>query len=227
MSAAPGDNDRAMRLITWNVNSVKARHERLLGVLERHRPDVLCLQELKVTDETAFFRDLGTLLNTVTEGLMQALSSRGQVKSEFRLEQTMIAPVENNPFKFSTSAREAMTRLFAEDDRAYLSGPAAAQEAIDDINAHQMAVLAGTEAALRSVLRRFQPAHLEERFEGQSAVGKLLPAIHKARCWDFYRVLYDELAEAADEDFQQLFGNEFSKAYKDQLERLKAARKDR
>lgn len=39
-----------MRLVTWNVNSVRARHDRLLALLERHRPDVVCLQELKVED---------------------------------------------------------------------------------------------------------------------------------------------------------------------------------
>ena len=40
-----------MKLATWNVNSVRAREERLLAFLERHRPDVVCLQELKVTDD--------------------------------------------------------------------------------------------------------------------------------------------------------------------------------
>ncbi|MEO1008392.1 MAG: exodeoxyribonuclease III [Planctomycetota bacterium] len=40
-----------MRIITWNVNSVRVREERLLGVLERHGPDVVCLQELKTTDD--------------------------------------------------------------------------------------------------------------------------------------------------------------------------------
>lgn len=39
-----------MKILTWNVNSVRVRLERLLGVLERHRPDVVCLQELKVAD---------------------------------------------------------------------------------------------------------------------------------------------------------------------------------
>jgi exodeoxyribonuclease-3 len=38
-------------LATWNVNSVKARLERLLRFLERRRPDVVCLQELKVEDD--------------------------------------------------------------------------------------------------------------------------------------------------------------------------------
>jgi exodeoxyribonuclease-3 len=37
-----------LKIVTWNVNSVKARKQRLLGILQRHAPDVLCLQELKV-----------------------------------------------------------------------------------------------------------------------------------------------------------------------------------
>ncbi len=37
-----------MRLISWNVNSLKARWPRVPEVLETHRPDVLCLQETKL-----------------------------------------------------------------------------------------------------------------------------------------------------------------------------------
>ncbi|MFU8856258.1 MAG: exodeoxyribonuclease III [Deferrisomatales bacterium] len=39
-----------MKIATWNVNSVRARLDHLLRWLERARPDVLCLQELKVQD---------------------------------------------------------------------------------------------------------------------------------------------------------------------------------
>jgi exodeoxyribonuclease-3 len=39
-----------MRIVTWNVNSVRARLDRLLAFLERAAPDVVCLQELKVPD---------------------------------------------------------------------------------------------------------------------------------------------------------------------------------
>jgi exodeoxyribonuclease-3 len=40
-----------MILSTWNVNSIRTRLERCLAFLERHRPDVLCVQETKVPDE--------------------------------------------------------------------------------------------------------------------------------------------------------------------------------
>jgi exodeoxyribonuclease-3 len=41
-----------MRIATWNVNSIRARHERLLAWLDRQRPDALCLQETKIEDGT-------------------------------------------------------------------------------------------------------------------------------------------------------------------------------
>ena len=40
-----------MRIATWNVNSVKQRVPRLLPWLGQRRPDVVCLQETKLTDE--------------------------------------------------------------------------------------------------------------------------------------------------------------------------------
>jgi exodeoxyribonuclease III len=40
-----------MKIGTWNVNSIRSRRDRLLGLLARHQPDVLCLQELKCTPE--------------------------------------------------------------------------------------------------------------------------------------------------------------------------------
>ena len=40
-----------MRLVTWNVNSVKQRLPRLLPWLDERKPDVLCLQETKCPDD--------------------------------------------------------------------------------------------------------------------------------------------------------------------------------
>jgi exodeoxyribonuclease III len=54
-----------MRIATWNVNSVKQRVPRLLPWLDERQPDVVCLQEIKLTDDQ--FRDL----------LSQDLDNRG------------------------------------------------------------------------------------------------------------------------------------------------------
>lgn len=51
-----------MRLATWNVNSLKARLDRVLAWLAAVEPDVLCMQETKLTDAAMpelAFRELG------------------------------------------------------------------------------------------------------------------------------------------------------------------------
>jgi exodeoxyribonuclease-3 len=50
-----------VRVATWNVNSVKQRMPRLLPWLDQRQPDVVCLQETKVTDD-AFGELLGDAL---------------------------------------------------------------------------------------------------------------------------------------------------------------------
>ena len=47
-----------MRVATWNVNSAKAREPRLLDWLDQRAPDVVCLQETKLSDE-AFAETFG------------------------------------------------------------------------------------------------------------------------------------------------------------------------
>jgi exodeoxyribonuclease-3 len=51
-----------VRIATWNVNSVKQRLPRLLPWLDERAPDVVCLQETKLTDE-AFEELLGDELS--------------------------------------------------------------------------------------------------------------------------------------------------------------------
>jgi exodeoxyribonuclease-3 len=45
-----------VRVATWNVNSIKQRVPRLLPWLDQRQPDVLCVQETKLTDDA--FTDL-------------------------------------------------------------------------------------------------------------------------------------------------------------------------
>jgi exodeoxyribonuclease-3 len=40
-----------VKIVTWIVNSIRMRTARVRALLERHAPDVLCLQEVKATDD--------------------------------------------------------------------------------------------------------------------------------------------------------------------------------
>jgi len=60
-----------MRIATWNVNSLRARLEKVLWWLERAKPDVLLMQETKLADGDvpgAAFRDAGYELAHHGEG---------------------------------------------------------------------------------------------------------------------------------------------------------------
>ena len=47
-----------MRIATWNVNSVRQRLDHLQSWLKERQPDIVCLQEIKCTDD-AFPREHG------------------------------------------------------------------------------------------------------------------------------------------------------------------------
>lgn len=41
---------QSVKVVTWNVSSLRSRLPRLLALLERESPDIVCLQETKVPD---------------------------------------------------------------------------------------------------------------------------------------------------------------------------------
>lgn len=56
-----------MKIATWNVNSIRSRLERVLAWTRREMPDVLCMQEIKTTDElfpAGPFEELGYRVET-------------------------------------------------------------------------------------------------------------------------------------------------------------------
>jgi exodeoxyribonuclease-3 len=64
-----------VRVATWNVNSVKQRVPRLLPWLDERRPDVVCLQELKVSEDA-----FGALLGSELAGRGYEFAAYGQAQ---------------------------------------------------------------------------------------------------------------------------------------------------
>ena len=67
------------------------------------------------------------------------------LKGEFRMAQTMIRPVENNPLKFAPNVEEALVLLLRSGNQAFMPADLAISESFDDLKAHQLAVMAGVE----------------------------------------------------------------------------------
>jgi type VI secretion system FHA domain protein len=169
-------------------------------------------------------RNAGALLRELSTGLTLTLMGRAQFKSELRLGVTTIRPAENNPFKFSVDPNDILDRLLFRPSPGFLPAVAAAREAFDDIRAHEMAMTAGLQAALRALLGRFEPAELERRLTARSRLDQVLPMARKSRYWDLFTEAYEEVSADAAEDFMRLFGDAFTKAYQEQIRHLDQAR---
>lgn len=176
---------------------------------------------LSTADAETLMQVVGEAFREMVKGLQETLLARSEIKSEFRLERTMIRPKENNPLKFSPSVDEAMAAMLQDGHGgAYLTPVAAVREGFNDLQAHQVAVMAGMQVALSALLKRFDPNALEKRLKSQSVLESILPAARKAKYWELYEELYKEIAREAEDDFQGLFGREFATAYERQVKKL-------
>jgi len=170
-----------------------------------------------VTPEVA--RDFGRMLRAVVAGLMDVLRARQQIKDEFRMQMTRFRPTENNPLKFSANVDDALHNLLVKRNPAYLPAVDAFEDAFTDLRNHQIAMLAGMRVAFESMLAEFDPDRLQQDFDRQLNKG-LMPA--KLRYWELYREKREEIVKDPETAFRRLFGEEFARAYEDQLRQLKA-----
>jgi type VI secretion system protein len=180
------------------------------------------VEELTLADAEldGLMRLVGQMFREMVAGLRDILMSRTAFKSEFRLERTMIRQTQNNPLKFSISADDAMQVLLRRPGPGYLAPLEAVREGVEDIKAHQVAVVAGLQVALTALLREFNPEALKQRLEQRSRLANLMPGSSKARYWELYEMFYKEVAAEAEQGFHGLFGREFRRAYEEQLKKL-------
>ena len=178
--------------------------------------------QMPTTLTPALMERIGTLLRSSTEGTLQLLLARAEVKKGVHAEVTMIAANANNPLKFSPTVEVALAHLLGPGMRGFMGAEEAMRDAYDDLRAHEFGVMVGMRAALAHVLARFTPDELEKKIAARSALDSLFAANRKAKLWDQFVALYGAIASEAEDDFHSLFGKAFVKAYEEQMARLKA-----
>jgi type VI secretion system protein len=172
-------------------------------------------------DPDGTLRMVGQMFRDMVAGLHEILRSRTAFKSEFRIERTMIQQTQNNPLKISPTADEALAVLLRQSKSGYLPPVEAVRQGVDDIKAHQLAVIAGLQVALVALLQEFDPENLKQRLEQQrSVLANLMPGAKNAKAWEIYEAFYKEVASQAEQGFDGIFGREFRRAYEDQLKKL-------
>ncbi len=169
---------------------------------------------------------VGEMLRTATEGTLQLLQARQELKREVRAQATMIAAQANNPLKFSPTVEVALAHLLGPGMRGFMPAEAAMRDAYQDLRAHEFGVMVGTRAALAHVIERFEPSALEKNITARSKLDAIFASNRKAKLWDQFVALYGSIATEAEDDFHNLFGKAFLKAYEEQMERLKSHEAD-
>jgi type VI secretion system protein len=177
------------------------------------------LESARVSPELS--QQFGKIMRVVVSGLMDVLQARGKIKDEFRMRLTTFKQKDNNPLKFSANVEDALHNILVKRNAAYLGPVEAFEDAFQDVRNHQMAMLAGMRVAFDAMLAEFEPERLQKDFDEQIKSKSFLSASAKSRYWELYCNRFRDMVKDADSSFRDLFGDEFSKAYEDQLARLR------
>jgi type VI secretion system FHA domain protein len=150
------------------------------------------------------------------------LEARKDFKSEFGVGITTFKRSANNAIKCSADVDDALHNLLVKRSPAYLPPLAAFEEALKDVQAHQLAMLAGLRTVFDKMLEEFDPDRLQEQFDEQAKRGALLAKPAQWRYWVQYREKVEAMLRDRDHTFRALIGDELADAYQEQLQRLKA-----
>lgn len=170
--------------------------------------------------------EFGQVLRSVIEGLMEVLRARSEIRNEFRLPQTTFKTRDNNPLKMAVNAEDAIHNLLLKRNPAYLGTTAAFDDAFKDVRHHQLAMLAGMRAAFEFMLQRFDPRTLKAQFDAKPG-RRSLGFGGQGRYWEAFEDYYKEATADADDCFRRMFGDQFARAYEEQIQRLRSGRGER
>lgn len=154
----------------------------------------------------------GRLLRLSVAGLQQILQTRSELKNELRLSQTTVQGAQNNPLKSAVDAPQALAALLSPNKPGQLPGEQAVSRACNDVQAHQVALMAASRAAVRATLEHFSPEQLTLRFERDNPP---LLATSGSR-WKAYGRYHQALRQNNDWS-ERLMARDFAQAYDEQI----------
>jgi type VI secretion system FHA domain protein len=164
--------------------------------------------------------EVSGIVNEAVTRLIDLLRARTAIKNELRVQHTMIQTVDNNPLKFSANAEDALKMMFSRDASAFMRPQDAVRDSFDDLSDHQVAVLKGMHAAYDTMFKHFDPDNLKQHINARDS----LLGNKDAKNWVAFEQYFKALKSDYETTYNQLFGEEFARAYEKQLAELKNTR---
>lgn len=171
-------------------------------------PDAIAKQN---ADDLA--AELGGLMQIVAEDLKQLLYARLEAKRMARsANQTTIEAADNNPLKYSPTARDALRLMFGPPTRSYLAAAPALRQSFNDLKRHQVDTLAAMQGAVKMLVDDLEPDQIERAVEPDRGLSALIVS-RKAKLWDAYVARWRAKAHRHDDGLIGAFMFYFPQCY--------------
>lgn len=153
------------------------------------------------------------LLKVSIAGLQQSLRTRSELKNELRLAQTTVQTAGKNPLKHTNDAGQALQALLEAPKAGQFGSEESVVRAFRDVQAHQVAMLAGSRAAVRATLDHFAPEQLTLRFEREGHKSLFGGDANRWRAFNRHH----QAMRQDDEWSERLLARDFAQAYEEQI----------
>lgn len=160
-----------------------------------------------------WFKQLGESFALLLGGLMDTLHHRAEFKQTNRLNHTAFQRHENNPLKFSANLEDAIHNLYNRNTASFLAPQHAIQEAFDDIEKHEKALMLGVDGAVRGVMGLLNPDYISTMNAGDGVLEKIIPGKTQANFWKNYERQYSDLSNELEESSTPFYLEDFAKSY--------------
>jgi type VI secretion system protein ImpI len=170
------------------------------------------LEDMDESQRQALALRSARLLRQSIGSLQQSLRNRNELKAELKLVTTNVEMAGSNPLKFCAGANQALNAMLRPAVAGQMRPEQAVNRAYRDLQAHQVALIAASRAALKGILEYLSPDQLTLRFERESK-SRLSTAGGR---WRAYTHLYQAL-QREDDWSQKLFARDFVMAYEEQI----------
>ena len=172
---------------------------------------------------TELMETIGRLLAATIDGTYALIGSRALSKREVKADVTMVVVRNNNPLKFLPDSKAVLMQMLRKKMPGFMGPVEAAEDAFNDLAAHQKGTVAGMHGVIDAVLQRLDPGAIESRTTAPTFIEGLLPSQRSARMWEQSKTLFEQTSHEVHDDFQKYFGNAFVLAYEAEIERLRNA----
>lgn len=158
---------------------------------------------------------IGQLLRQTADGLFKLLEARTRVRHQFGVgaQVTTFQRAGNNPLKWTRSPEQALKQMIGEPGAGFLEGTQSVRGAFEDLQAHEMAMMAAMQEAMQETIKRFAPDSIRTRISARGWLKSVLPGSREATLWRAYESEFSAFADESEAAYLDLFAKQFKKAY--------------